>query len=49
MHYTEMFSAVKIENFIRKKKKKKNIFDIFAQNIDFGLSGHVRTVSAMRF
>ena len=30
------FSDVKIENFIRKKKKKKIFFHIFDQNIDYG-------------
>ena len=30
MQYTEIFSAVKIENFTR---KKKGIFNIFAQNL----------------
>ena len=33
MQYTQIFSAVKIENFIR---KKIDIFLIFAQNIDCG-------------
>ena len=33
MQYTEIFSAVKIENFIR---KNFDIFNIFAQNIDCG-------------
>ena len=33
MQYTEIFSAVKIENFIR---KNVDIFLIFAQNIDCG-------------
>ena len=32
MQYTEIVSAVKIENFTT----KKNIFNIFAQNIDCG-------------
>ena len=33
MQYTEIFSAVKIGNFIGKKIKN---FNIFAQNIDCG-------------
>ena len=33
MQYTEIFSAVKIENFTR---KKFDSFNIFAQNIDCG-------------
>ena len=35
MQYTEIFSAVKIENFTR---KNFDIFNIFAQNIDCGYS-----------
>ena len=34
MQYMKIFSPIKIENFIR--KKKKDIFLIFAQNIDCG-------------
>ena len=33
MQYTEIFSSLKMENFIR---KKNDIFDIFAQNINCG-------------
>ena len=33
MQYTEIFSPVKIENFVR---KKNDIFLVFAQNIDCG-------------
>ena len=33
MRYTEIFSTVKIENFIR---KKFDIFYLFAQSIDYG-------------
>ena len=33
MQNTEIFSVVKIENFVR---KKNHIFDIFAHNIDCG-------------
>ena len=45
MQYKEIFSAIKIDNFVRKKKKR--YFSVFAQNIDCGF--HIRTDLLRRF
>ena len=55
MQCTEIFSAVKIENFIRKIPMKNFDIFIFAQNIDCGYTlepsrqGGSNTVSPRRF